>query len=150
MNTVEQIENQLNRLEWDGCCGFTVVVADGNLPLGWVRLADDWVEIIGPASEILQALQDTPDGATYCTGPIEDINYELRFASDWPKELIHVESPPPEEENEASLLILVTNAGLRFIVGIHNESNDAFYNADGLWFDSIIKAINYYERLANV
>jgi len=119
------IETELERLDWlataENPCAF-VVDAREDLPVGWVRLSDDYAGFVGPAADILEALKDLSEDDEYGSG----LNgFDERMSSqNWPAELMSIEQleEGTPNDNPNTLFTLQTNAGVRYAAGPHGVS----------------------------
>lgn len=150
---VTQIEAELTRLGMietsDRPTGaFVSLESDEQpLPLGWVRVADDYSQSIGPAEKILESLQ----------GCISDANGEICWdymrifsgppttVAEWPADLVTVEQIEEGTPNDNPLTVveILTNAGPRWCAGPHGVDFDCLDEAvrHSAFFDSRESAI---------
>lgn len=125
---VTAIESELKRLDWlataESPCAF-VVTAREDLPVGWVRLSDDYVGFVGPAADILEALKDLSEDDEYGSS-LNDFD-ERMSSQNWPAELMVIEQleEGTPNDNPNTLFTLQTNAGVRYAAGPHGVSHCA-------------------------
>lgn len=112
-----------------------VVNVDDDLPLGWLRISDDYEQYAcGNGSEIGIHLaccdfSDSPEAeaADLFRGCVN-----LRpSAKTWPKTLLHYELLTEEEGDCAKVVTLVTNAGIRFAAGPDGAFSDCIADWHG-------------------
>ncbi len=123
------IQAELARLEWlciDSNPTAFAVYLDVDLPKGWVRLADDEVQLFGSAADVLTALKAIPVGADYGSG-LDAFVSEIT-EDNWPSELLQVEQleEGAPNDNPNTLLVLQTNGGARYVAGPHGVDFTAF------------------------
>ena len=132
---VAQIEAELTRLGTietsDRPTGAVVSVeCDGEpLPLGWVRVADDYSSAIGPAEKILASLKECIcDGdGRICGDYMSDFpDYPPFKVTEWPGDLITVEQieEGAPNDNPNHVIKVLTNAGPRWCAGPHGVDYD--------------------------
>ena len=121
---VSQIESQLERLGWlcsdeqpCACC----VEPEQNLPLGWVRVYDDYTSTYGPADKILAALAaaTVADIELNAAGLSAFADSAPDNSQDWPEDLYdseQIEEGTPNDE-PLTLFSVKTNGGTKYTCG---------------------------------
>jgi hypothetical protein len=136
---VAKIETELDRLGWLGTgvepCAFDVEATD-SLPNGWVSLACDSGSVYGEAGLVLAAIENEYGYGEFaeCFATLDFTDRAPSSSRDWPADLIDGEylEEGTVNDNPITLVIVGTNAGLRFAVGPHGVSECALGN----WMDS--------------
>lgn len=122
-----------------------VVNADDDLPLGWIRVSDDFVQYAcGNASEISLHLTccDFVEGSEVDLGDLFRDCVNLKPSSKtWPKVLCHYEVLTDEGGDSAKVVTLATNAGIRFAAGPDGAYSDCIADWRGPFAKSREEAI---------
>jgi hypothetical protein len=136
---VAKIEAQLDRLGWLATgvepCAFDAEATD-SLPSGWVKLACDSGSIYGDSERVLEALKSENGKGEFaeCFATVDFTDRAPSSSRDWPADLIDFDQieEGAANDNPMTLVIVGTNAGLRFAAGPHGVSECALGN----WMDS--------------
>ncbi len=132
---VAKIETELDRLGWKGTgvepCAFDAEATDA-LPNGWVSLACNSGSVYGEAGLVLAAIETEYGYGEFaeCFGTFDFADRAPSSSRDWPADLIDFDQieKGTANDNPITLVIVGTNAGLRYAVGPHGVSECALGN----------------------